>query len=425
VALKGQSLHTTLVGLDFHPDIRTGDKSYWLDALPFLAERHTRISVVSSVRGIESRVEDTRQLGDCTVRYVYLPATRMAQATSRKRRHIVHRIRNAVGRTIAAMHMVQETRRIIGDAAHCSRPVGAVHVMDNLGPWTARAMGRLSAVTCISAVSHMGDESALYERYLKGSYGVGQMHVVPYSEAFGAWLRSRGIDGSRIHPIKWGVKVPANPVSVSDRTRAKEALGIPSHHILVLWAGYIQQVGHAELLQSYELAAALTSMRNDVQFFFALKPECFADGTGMPASVPGRITVASTRTQEFHAVLEASDYLLSFTAKPGAIMAPPLTWFEAMGRGVPVVTLAAAGVEEVISPDGPGVAVRSSEDLVPWLLRAKGLSPEELMKCNLRAQQVGSVQTSARRLCELWSSLTTSSANLEHDVKGRSRGLSR
>lgn len=308
---------------------------------------------------------------------------------------------------MAARRLLEETKRIITDAARIGSPVGIVHVMDNLGPWMSRAMGQLTAVTCVSAVSHMGDESALYTRYLKGSYGRQQVHVVPYSEAFALWLCSLGIDRSRIHPIKWGVNVPVSPVWAHDRAKAKEVLGIPSHHTLILWAGYIQQVGHVELLQTYELAMSIAAIRHDVHFFFALKPECFADGSGMPNSVPGRITVAPTRIAEFLTTLNASDYLLSFTTKPRAIMAPPLTWFEAMGRGVPVITVAAAGVEEVIASGDPGFVARGSKDLVPWLLHAKGLSPEELVRCNLMAKQTGSVQTSARRLCDLWSSLTT------------------
>ena len=89
----------------------------------------------------------------------------------------------------------------------------------------------------------------------------------------------------------------------------------------------------------------------------------------MPRSIdptPG-VRVMPTPPEEFAAVLAASDVLFSPIFDRDCIVAPPLTWIEAMAAGLPVLTTDVPGAEELIDVGRTGYLASDEEQLIERL----------------------------------------------------------
>ncbi len=108
------------------------------------------------------------------------------------------------------------------------------------------------------------------------------------------------------------------------------------------------------------IAKKSLELYKDIEFLFVFKPECYNDKYQKISSE--RIKILKT-TENFKMLLSAADIFFSFQNNKNSTLPPPLTWIEAMGMGIPILTTYAKGVEEIIedmkngfiSPDIPGL----------------------------------------------------------------------
>jgi len=256
--------------------------------------------------------------------------------------------------------------------------------MDNFGP-VMRLLKRWVSPVPVS-VSAMGyyARGPLHDRYLPLCYR-GLDAVVPFSVAYRQKLLELGLPRQRLYTIPWGIDVDSGGggSTPEERVELKRLLDIDADCKLVLWSGFIQQIGEKELYASVEIARSLIQRRQDVYFVFALKPECYRASYQRFAA--SRLRILPTTNDVFLRLLRAADYLLSPVTNTHSIVTPPLTWIEAMAIGVPVVTNELPGVEDVIRPGENGLVAKSVGD-IPLALDLM-LSHEDQEEMRKRARE--------------------------------------
>ena len=168
---------------------------------------------------------------------------------------------------------------------------------------------------------------------------------------------------------------------------------------------FIQQIKERELLSSLQIARDVTKRIENVNFVFALKPECYKpDHQSLAAP---RIRLSATSNKVFLRSLRAADYLLSPVTNTDSIITPPLTWLEAMAIGVPIVTNRVPGVEAVIQSGINGFvaeSIASISDLFDLVISQEN---RDAMRENARAHVLTSyrVDRSAAEYQALWRTL--------------------
>jgi glycosyltransferase involved in cell wall biosynthesis len=134
--------------------------------------------------------------------------------------------------------------------------------------------------------------------------------------------------------------------------------------VRILWAGYIQQIRKADFQATLELAQRVTSRRDDLEFTFSLKPEFYRAEL---ADLGNERLKVVRGDRGFLQGLASFDGLLSPVLNAGAMLAPPLTWIEAMSAGLPVMTTSTHGIEEIIADGTDGIVRDTYADLERWL----------------------------------------------------------
>jgi glycosyltransferase involved in cell wall biosynthesis len=151
----------------------------------------------------------------------------------------------------------------------------------------------------------------------------------------------------------------------------------------ILWAGFLQQIGRQDLLRSLALARRVRERRQDVQFTFCLKPECYSDEFKAYEAQGVEIYPGG---HSFLNQLQSFDAFLSPVSAVESTPAPPLTWLEAMAAGVPIITTAHPGVDEVIEDGTSGLVAADYEVLEERLLDPQLGSKLQAMRHGARNQ---------------------------------------
>lgn len=357
-----------LVGLNYTHQRGTGDKNFWATLVPLLAPHLGRITIIS-VRDETDRRE-LKQIGesDVEIRYVRpmsLPLTSSRSRPQTGRGGSYRRMIGLVERQLLVRRLVAELSDVLRDY-----PAHNVHLMDNFGPGNrliGRTAKRLGACPSVTAIAYERRGQRLYHRFLQLSYGWPAMRVVAMSRQFRRRLAELGIHEDRLARIPWGV-IPAEPSSSVDHSSLRSTLGLPTLRPIVLWAGFIQQAREADFVGAYRVAMKARVQGLDATFVFAFKPETFRLEYASLDRPDLGIHVMTTPVDRFAQVMQASDLLYSPIFHRDCIVAPPLTWIEAMAAGLPVLTTDVLGADELIEDGRTGYMARTDAELLEKLV---------------------------------------------------------
>ena len=367
--------HLVLVGVNFTPRRATGDKNFWAALLPLLAADVDRISIIS-IREENVREERLR-IGGCEVEIRYVPPA--LQTPSRDRSRSAPLLRGRGGshpRLLGLLGKQLVTRRVNRQLADLlrGRPASRVHLMDNFGPANhllARTAHRHGANISVSAIAYERRGRRMYDWFLRLSYRVPGSCVVALSRQFKSRLWDLGVGHDAVTRIPWGVLPPA-ATAHGARMAARARLGLPPDRPLVLWAGFIQQVREPDFHLAYRLTTRARAAGLDATVLFAFKPETFRPEYASLHTPDDGIHVFPTPVDVFRDVLAAADLLLSPIGDRDCIVAPPLTWIEAMSNGLPILTTDIPGANELIENGKTGFLAGDEEELMTKLFAICG-----------------------------------------------------
>jgi glycosyltransferase involved in cell wall biosynthesis len=158
-------------------------------------------------------------------------------------------------------------------------------------------------------------------------------------------------------------------------------LGLPDNKPLILWTGYIQQIGKEDFLLAIKTAQESLKRGLDVVFYFAFKPESFEKKFSSFHNPAKGINVKPTVAEEFDSVKHCADILYSPIISKNCIIAPPLTWIEVMALGKPILTTDVGGACEIIQNGETGFIANSTEDLIEKMFDLVKIYPILKEKC--------------------------------------------
>lgn len=390
-------MRTLLVGSQILPFRKSGDKNFWLDIIQGLIGRGEEIEVVSVV------VEDVPNEGLPLYRVppveMYLSPDRRFNASHS---HLAS-TNNYVSKTISLPRIVRELRRRRKEF----RP-DVIHFIDNYGP----AMGGLRAALgpiplTVSAPTYQPNRP-MYDLMLQASFASFD-RIVPFSEAYRRRLLELRFHPDRVRVIRWGVDGRRfMPSTAEDMRTARHQLGLSSDQLVVLWTGFIQQTGEADLRLSVRIAErALEHNRSKFVFLFCFKPEHFKD-SHRALERPGLQVFGSA--DAFHAARRSADTLLSPFDDARSTAAPPLVWLESLAMGIPILTTDIPGTEEAVVDGQSGYSVSSPEAARERLLEMQA-HPDLRDHLRRGARRIAleryAVDRALEEYIELWSSVAS------------------
>ena len=239
--------------------------------------------------------------------------------------------------------------------------------MDNFGlgnRMLVKQGRKWGAPVSVSATSYQGKHPLVYHPYLRVSYQVPHLQVVPFSQTLLKKLVDIGLSRAVLCHIPWGVLPETHHPNLANRQTAKHILGFPIHTPLFLWAGYIQQVQKKDFLFAVEQAERARRQGLDAAFYFAFKPESFEYGLQKWHAPERGIHVAATDVARFKHLQSAADVLYSPIINKSCIVAPPLTWIEMLNLGVPILTTDVPGASEIVQEGITGYMAENPEKLM-------------------------------------------------------------
>ena len=372
--VQGSERHgVVFVGVGIFPHRVAGDKNFLLDLSAHLRADGIPTSFVSIVTG----PQDLRAPEDFTFvrRFLHQPTERFVKRGA-DGAIIGYRHPHGVARTWAELSstLVRARATLRRSLAQYDRAI--VHWIDSslVVPALRAVCGERHRYVA-SVFRYLPQAPAA--RALR-SFALGRAHrVLTGTESSRRLLVGEGCSADRVVVAPWGC--PSRPdARVATDARPETRL---------LWSGFLQQIGREDLLRTIKLAQRVRQQRSDVEFTFSLKPECF---TAEYAALRQPGVDVRTDGPAFLRNLSAFDAFLSPVMDNRSTPAPPLTWLEALACGVPIVTTAHPGVDEVVTDGGSGIVAEDYEDLETRLL-------DPLLKSRLQRMRGGAHQRHAVR----------------------------
>lgn len=398
-----------LVGSRILPFRHSGDKNFWLDIIHGVQRLGVDLEVISIM--LEDPPNEGLPLRRVPPIPMYLGPDRRFNPSHW---HIAGQ-NNYVSKTITLPRVVRELRR----QRKAFRP-DVIHFIDNYGPAMIGLRPALGNVPLtISAPTYQPDRP-LYDLLLQASFASFDV-IVPFSDAYRRRLLELRFPADRVRRIRWGIDVHRfAPPAASEREGARKELGIGRESLVVLWTGFIQQTGEADLrwaLRTAELT--LQKDASNVAFLFCFKPEHFKESY-RSFERPGLRVFGSADT--FHAARTATDVLLSPIVDVRSTAAPPLVWLESLAMGIPILTTEIPGTEEAVVDGHSGFAVRTPEAASERLWQMTADAPlRERLRTGARqiAIEHFAVDRALKEYMDLWSSLANGSASRETSPRPR------
>lgn len=252
--------------------------------------------------------------------------------------------------------------------------IDLIYFMDNFG-FGMKYLKMITGKKVVFAAANYEPRSVIYDK-MQSIFLKKLDAVVTYSNAYKGILTDLQIATEKIHTIHWGVDTNKFQLA-SDKKRAdiRGKLNLPKDKFIILWTGYIQQIQEYDYYKTISCAKEIIRSNPDVEFIFCFKPETYKEKYGKESC--RQLTVLKGH-KDFGSLLSSIDLLLSPLHKLNSTVSPPLTWTEAMSRGVPVLTTRALGTDEIISNNVDGFITNDYDTLVSDIKRivTMGISKE-------------------------------------------------
>jgi glycosyltransferase involved in cell wall biosynthesis len=247
--------------------------------------------------------------------------------------------------------------------------IDLIYFMDNFG-FGMKLMKIITGKKISFAAANYEPRSVIYDK-MQSCFLKNLDAVVTYSDAYKKILSGLKIAPDKIHTIHWGVDTNKFKfVSDEDRGILRSNHNLKKEKFIILWTGYIQQIQEHDYYKTISCAKKIIQRNPDIEFIFCFKPETYKEKYSKEASQ--QLTVLKGH-ENFGEILSSVDLLLSPIHKLNSTVSPPLTWLEAMSRGVPVLTTNALGVNEVIENNTNGFITNNYDTLVSDIQRIKEL----------------------------------------------------
>lgn len=408
---EGNTLNVLLIGIDYFSNRGSGDKNFWHNLLPLMAEKIDRIVVISfNYRTIKVETQPTSghsiQIYNVSPSHVGIDLRPNPSTLGNKEKCHSH-FKTPPRSPLEHLLSFIRVRSLIHDLVD-EYNITNIHCMDNFGPVMRLLQHWVSPIPL--SVSAMGyyARGPLHDRYLQLCYNK-MDGIVPFSKAYRQKMLDLGLSEKQVYTIPWGRDINSLQESSTfeEREGLKRDLNIPPDCMVVFWTGFIQQIKEKEFYASLEIARQVIQLHKNVYFVFALKPECYAPRY-QDFATP-RIRILSTTNEIFLRLLHSAEYLLSPITNTRSIATPPLTWIEAMSVGLPIVTNKVPGVDAVIEPGKTGF-IAESVDAIPALLTVALSHPDkETIRQNARKHVMThySITNSSVGYQTLWRTLQT------------------
>ena len=166
--------------------------------------------------------------------------------------------------------------------------------------------------------------------------------------------------------------------------------------------GFIQQVREPDFHLAYRLAKRARAAGLHATVVFAFKPETFRpEYVSLHAPSEG-IHVFPTPVEVFRDVIAAADLLFSPIEARDCIVAPPLTWIEAMSNGLPILTTDVPGASELVEDGRTGYLAGDAEDLLAKLFLICGAFESMREACRAKVVAEYNLDSIRKSYVTLW-----------------------
>jgi len=347
----GEGLRILLVGSRILPVHHPGDKTFWLNLFDRLAAKGHQVRVLSVT------YEPVTTPASYAVDYIRPIPVVVPSSTGRYSRENrwLEGTNNYLSKTLSFSRVLRGVARA-RDAFHPD----VVHFIDNYGP----VMMLVPAVagstpTSISAPTYF-PRWMFYDAFLRTSFAPFDA-IAPFSDAYTHRLHELGVADRPIVTIRWGVDPDrVHPATDDERRAGRLRLGIAPDRTVVMWTGFIQQTDWKDFRFAYRLGELTVAAAPDrFVFLYCFKPAHYRPELRELDRAGLRIVGSAPEYEDARA---SADCLLSPISATRSTAAPPLTWVEALARGLPILSTWIPGADEAIVPGESGWFVRSPEE---------------------------------------------------------------
>lgn len=350
-------MRVAFIGVGYFPSKMNSEKNFFLKLISQLSEKVDDVIVLSINDQDEPMFSQDTPHGSVRVYNFKRPFHRNASERYYKQVNGVHAYHHRHG---VVREMFEKFTTLFVHASRikeimAEHRIDLIYFMDNFG-FGMRYLRRKSGIRTVFVASNYDPRGRLYNRLQKTFLGALDL-IVTYSKAYKSILSKIGVDSEKIRLLHWGID-PAefSPLSTEAKAAARKQHGVPEGVKLVLWTGYIQQIQEADFYLTVAIAGAVRQRRDDVEFLFCFKPETYKPEYKDAERLGVRVISGSPN---FRSLLGAADILISPTYKLSSTVSPPLTWTEVMAMGVPVLTTAVKGADEIIDHGKTGFITQS------------------------------------------------------------------
>jgi glycosyltransferase involved in cell wall biosynthesis len=195
--------------------------------------------------------------------------------------------------------------------------------------------------------------------------------IICTSHATNKRLEKLGIERQKLDVIPWSVGSSSFVKTRLDPNYIKTKYNIDPLDRIILWSGPLQDTGSKEFFYAYNIARKVCETSDQHTFIFAFKRgKKFVDYSNTSVGY-SKIKIMESTRDEFLLLRDIADIFLSPICSKNRTVAPPLTWIEMMGSGIPIITTSVDGVDDIISHHYNGFLVDKAEDTVELLFQLK------------------------------------------------------
>ncbi len=375
--------HLLFIGSNFEYKKGSGEKNFWVDLIPLLAPAFSKITILS-LRKTPLTYEEFN-VGNCKIITKFISPVFLEKPELGSKK--IFWKEGAYPSYLGIIEKLLTFRKLKREIVHFEKhsPFTHIHLMDNFG-FTNRLISKYADTSVtVSAIAYQGNSPAfIYDSYLRISYDAHNLMVVAYNEILRKKLIEVGVDAKNIVTIPWGV-YPSEQRNeeIVAKQPVKEKSLFRIDQPLILWSGYIQQIKRKDFLFAYDLAKAVKKGGFKGTFFFAFKPESYENKFNKIADEAEQLgIIIRINTKEgFDDLASLADVYFSPVVNNRCILAPPLTWIEMLNKGIPIVTTAVPGTENVIVNGETGVLFSNLDGLVNGLIDISEKSNSYSEKC--------------------------------------------